>query len=105
MSKAGPRILIVDDREQNRYVLCRVLRQAGYVCMEATAGTEALELAKSLPEMIILDVSLPDISGYEVAAESSRTPEPPRSRSCRFPHPSFPARTKPERWRPGPMAI
>jgi signal transduction histidine kinase len=66
MSEVRPRILIVDDREENRYVLCRVLRQAGYDCTERGSGREALEAAQSLPELMILDVNLPGISGYEV---------------------------------------
>jgi two-component system, NtrC family, sensor kinase len=66
MSEARPRILIVDDREQNRYVLCRVLGQAGYECLEIASGTEALAAAQSLPDLMILDVRLPDMSGYDV---------------------------------------
>lgn len=66
MSESRPRILIVDDREQNRYILSRILRQAGYCCVERDRGAEALEVAQTLPEVIILDVRLPDMSGYEV---------------------------------------
>ena len=66
MPERRPRILVVDDREQNRYVLCRVLRQANYECLEATGGAEAMVLARSLPDVIILDVNLPDMSGFDV---------------------------------------
>jgi signal transduction histidine kinase len=66
MPERRPRILVVDDREQNRYVLCRVLRQANYECIEATGGAEALGLARTLPDVIILDVNLPDMSGFDV---------------------------------------
>ncbi len=66
MDEQRPRILIVDDHEQNRYVLSRVLRQANYECVEATRGSEALTLAESLPDVIVLDVNLPDMSGLEV---------------------------------------
>lgn len=66
MPDRRPRILIVDDREQNRYVLCRVLRQANYECLEARSGGEALNLAETLPDVIILDVNLPDMSGFDV---------------------------------------
>lgn len=66
MPERQPRILIVDDREQNRYVLCRILRQANYECLEASQGGEALTLAATLPDVIVLDVDLPDISGFEV---------------------------------------
>lgn len=60
------RILIVDDREENRYVLKRILESGGYLCELAERGTQALELAKTLPDLVILDVRLPDMSGYEV---------------------------------------
>ncbi len=66
MAEGQPRILVVDDREQNRYVLCRVLRQAHYECLEAASGSEALALAATLPDLMILDVSLPDMSGFDV---------------------------------------
>jgi len=66
MPERRPRILVADDREQNRYVLCRVLRQVNYECIEAAGGAEALILAKTLPDVIILDVNLPDMSGFDV---------------------------------------
>ena len=66
MSDVPPRILIVDDREENRYVLCRVLRQAGYDCVELGTGRAALEAAQTMPDLMVLDVQLPDLSGYEV---------------------------------------
>lgn len=74
MSEGQPRILIVDDREQNRYVLGRVLRQAGYEYAEASRGSQALEMARDLPDVMILDVSLPDISGYEVCRQIKQDP-------------------------------
>jgi two-component system NtrC family sensor kinase len=75
MSEARrPRILIADDREENRYVLCRVLTGAGYECLEAGTGAEAMEIAQTLPDVIILDVRLPDISGYEVCRKIKQDP-------------------------------
>ena len=74
MPERRPRILVVDDREQNRYVLCRVLRRANYECLEATGGAEALALAGTLPDVIILDVNLPDISGFEVCRRIKTDP-------------------------------
>ena len=74
MSELKPRILIVDDREENRYVLCRVLRQAGYDCSERSNGREALEAAQTLPELMILDVNLPGVSGYEVCRRIKHDP-------------------------------
>ena len=60
------RVLLVDDTEQNRYVLSRILARAGMEVEQSTTGKEALERVKSCPDLVILDVKLPDISGYEV---------------------------------------
>src|ERR1700733_5320700 len=68
------RVLIADDREENRYVLCRILEGAGYSCTGIGTGAEVLELAQSLPDIIILDVRLPDISGYEVCHRIKNDP-------------------------------
>ena len=59
-------VLVVDDRPANRYIIVHALRRAGFGVIEATTGKEALELANNLPKVIVLDVKLPDILGYEV---------------------------------------
>jgi len=75
MLESSPgRILIVDDREENRYVLRRFLENAGYVCEQVDRGARALELAFTNPDLIILDVSLPDMSGYEVCRRLKADP-------------------------------
>ncbi|HEX4038271.1 MAG TPA: ATP-binding protein [Acidobacteriaceae bacterium] len=74
MPEGQPRILVVDDREQNRYVLCRVLRQANYQCFEAANGADALAFAATLPDLMILDVTLPDMSGFDVCRQIKRDP-------------------------------
>lgn len=74
MPENRPRILIVDDHEENRYVLRRVLERAGYDCEEAGAGRLALEKVESLPSIVILDVHLPDISGFEVSRKIKQNP-------------------------------
>jgi two-component system NtrC family sensor kinase len=68
------RIMIVDDREENRYVLGRILGNAGYVCESVDRGARALELALNDPDLIILDVSLPDMSGYDVCRKLKSDP-------------------------------
>ncbi|MAD14463.1 MAG: fused response regulator/phosphatase [Alteromonadaceae bacterium] len=63
------RILIVDDDSLNRFLLLHMLEQKGYVdCYEAESGHEAVSLAKRInPELVLLDVMMDDMSGYEVA--------------------------------------
>ena len=63
------RILIVDDESLNRFLLMHMLEQEGYQdCYEASNGAQALEMASELnPDLVLLDVIMPDISGYEVA--------------------------------------
>jgi signal transduction histidine kinase/CheY-like chemotaxis protein len=63
------RILNVDDDEAGRYVTSRHLRHAGFDVIEAARGLDAIELARSArPDLLLLDVNLPDISGHEVCA-------------------------------------
>lgn len=59
-------VLIVDDREANRYTTVHALTRAGFQVVEAETGKKALELSRNLPTVIVLDVKLPDILGYEV---------------------------------------
>jgi len=59
-------VLVVDDTESNRYILSTWLRRAGYDVREAATGAEALrQLADDLA-LVVLDVHLPDVSGFEV---------------------------------------
>ena len=60
------RILVVDDTEEMRYATSRMLRAGGYEVVEAACGLEALEKARQQPDLVVLDIHLPDISGYEV---------------------------------------
>lgn len=69
-----PRALLVDDSEQNRYVLARILRHAGLEVEECATGTEGLALAEKAPDLIIVDVKLPDISGFEVCRRIKSNP-------------------------------
>ncbi|MFY0526837.1 response regulator [Archangium gephyra] len=60
-------ILNVNDDDATRYLSTRTLRMAGYRVLEAATGEEALRLAvQERPDVVVLDVKLPDISGYEV---------------------------------------
>lgn len=59
-------ILNVDDNDEHRYAISRVLRQAGFHVVEARTGREALQLATSRPGLVILDINLPDMLGFDV---------------------------------------
>ncbi|MDZ7966457.1 MAG: response regulator [Nostoc sp. DedSLP03] len=76
MSEPRVTILHVDDNEANRYVVTRILQNAGFSVVEAATGTTGLEaVANFQPDLIILDVQLPDISGFEVCRQIKANPE------------------------------
>jgi len=62
-----PRILIVDDNEANRDILDARLKVHGYELLQAADGEEALDAARQhLPDLILLDVMMPKLDGFEV---------------------------------------
>jgi PAS domain S-box-containing protein len=66
--KVGGRVLVVDDTEASRYAVARHLRHAGFSVDEADTGLKAIaRVEESRPDLVVLDVLLPDISGFEVA--------------------------------------
>lgn len=63
------RILLVEDTPANMYVLQRVFRNEGFDVVEATDGKEAIRKAeKEKPDVVLMDMRLPDMSGYEAVA-------------------------------------
>jgi CheY-like chemotaxis protein len=62
-------ILAVDDNEIQNYALARTLEIAGFVVKRAYSGSQTLLLAKENPDLILLDINLPDISGFEVCRQ------------------------------------
>ena len=69
-------ILNVDDNDGARYAKNRILQGAGFEVVEATNGTDALEIVKRLnPALVLLDVKLPDINGIEVCRRIKANPE------------------------------
>src|SRR4051794_19437562 len=69
------RILHADDNDANRYAVSRTLRKAGFEVSEVATGSAALDaLARSVPDLVILDVRLPDISGFEVCRRIKADP-------------------------------
>lgn len=68
MSAVLPTILIVDDELQNRRLLELLLRPEGYLTITAASGADALAMvAQYTPDLILLDIMMPDMDGYEVA--------------------------------------
>jgi two-component system cell cycle response regulator DivK len=62
----GPQILLVEDNEKNMQLLRDVLQAAGYRTLEAATASRALELAtEHLPDLVIMDIRLPDTDGVE----------------------------------------
>jgi DNA-binding NarL/FixJ family response regulator len=72
-------VLIVDDHPGFRSSARRVLEDAGYeVVGEASDGASALTVARELrPAVVLLDIQLPDVDGFEVALLLTRDDEPP----------------------------
>ena len=66
MSSENPIILIVDDELVNRKLLKAHLLARGYEVWEAGSGSEAVETAARMPDLILLDVMMPETDGYEV---------------------------------------
>jgi signal transduction histidine kinase len=68
-------IINVDDYGPGRYARTKVLSQAGFQVQEAATGLEALRLAFELkPELVVLDINLPDVSGLEVCRRLKNDP-------------------------------
>jgi two-component system CheB/CheR fusion protein len=63
-------IVLVEDQEDNRMLLSDILADAGYVVLPAADGREAIELIeRERPAVAVVDIGLPEISGYDVARE------------------------------------
>ncbi|MEX2577451.1 MAG: response regulator [Verrucomicrobiales bacterium] len=61
-------VLLIEDNEQNRYLATFLLESRGFRVVSATDGLSGIESAKeSPPDLILLDIQLPIIDGYEVA--------------------------------------
>jgi len=77
-SEVKPKILVVDDVPQNVRLLEAVLVSNGYVVSSASSGPEALEMvAAELPDLVLLDIQMPGMNGYEVCR---RLPADPSTR-------------------------
>ena len=69
------RILVVEDHEENRRLLRDLLTSFGYDLIEAVTGEEGLTTAEThLPDLILMDLQLPGLDGYEVARRIRANP-------------------------------
>ena len=72
------KVLVVDDQDAGRYTKVQILRRAGFNVLEASNGNDCLTLvASEKPDLVVLDVNLPDINGLEVARRLRSSTEPP----------------------------
>ena len=67
-------ILFVDDDRDSRDTTTWLLRQAGFTVWEAASGGDALRLAEREPDLVVLDVHLPDVNGFEVCRRLKENP-------------------------------
>lgn len=73
------KILVADDDDDSRRFAVAVLERAGFDVVASTTGTHALQLARTtVPDVIVLDVDLPDVDGFEVC---ERLQDEPSTRS------------------------
>ena len=64
------KVLVIEDNEQNMYLVHFILEANGFEVLEARTGQEGIQMAiKHLPELILLDIQLPVMDGYTVARE------------------------------------
>ena len=75
MAERGPLIVVVNDTPSARYLLSRILRAAGWRVEEAETGLDGLRMVRDLsPDVVVLDVKLPDVLGYEICRRIKSDP-------------------------------
>jgi len=73
MAARGKTVLIVEDNEDNRIVYSTILRHHGFRVCEALDGEEGIEKARrELPDIILMDISIPLIDGWQVTETLKR---------------------------------
>jgi two-component system CheB/CheR fusion protein len=71
----GAKIILVEDNEDSRELLCELLTGAGFECHSADSGVSGLALVDQIrPDIVILDVGLPGMDGFEIARRIRRDP-------------------------------
>jgi two-component system, cell cycle response regulator DivK len=66
---ASKTVLLVEDNEDNRIIYATALRYAGFEVLEAVTGTQGVQQARDeAPDLILMDISVPEIDGWEATA-------------------------------------
>ncbi len=69
------KILVIEDNEQNLYLVTFILEKHGYAVVAARDGQEGIEIATAIkPDLILLDIQLPVMDGYTVARKLKTAP-------------------------------
>jgi CheY-like chemotaxis protein len=67
------KVLVIEDNEQNMYLVTFIFKKHGYQVLQATNGPEGITLAERIvPDLILLDIQLPIMDGYAVAYEMKK---------------------------------
>ena len=75
-SAGPPTVLLVEDTEDNRFMMRRLLEMSGYRVVEAMNGDEAVKMARAeSPQLILMDLSLPIIDGLAATRLIRKVPE------------------------------
>lgn len=69
-----PRVLVVNDNHAHSYALARILSHAGFEVRQAYGGRSALRVANPALDVILMDVHMPDLNGYEVCKRIKAKP-------------------------------
>jgi len=70
------RILVIEDQEDNRQIVRDLVTASGYELIEATTGEDGLDAAaREQPDLILMDIQLPGIDGYEVTRRIKADPK------------------------------
>lgn len=71
-----PRVLIIEDNDDNRDMLSRRLRRHGFDVVTAAEGRSGIEMARSeAPDLVLLDLNMPDLDGWQVSQMIKSEPE------------------------------